>query len=469
MGQRLDVNLLQGDRVDMTTDFRGALPVNVSGVLKPIFGADGYMREEPGLTQYGTGNGKDRGGVWNSKILELFRVSGEALITVAANGGVENLGFIEGTGQAAMPFSFQSQAIITNGSYWRYTVVGGLVKITDENLGEPIDCVWVDGYYFFTDGAYLFHTDLADETVISPLQFATSEFSPDPSVGVGLTTDNKVIAFNRFSCEFFANQANEFFAFSRIPSRNVSYGLVGTFAKAQIGGEWFFMGGPVEGNISIYQLDVGTAKCIASRDVDKIISQYTETQLALCVLETRIIDTYPYLIVRLPNETLMFNFKIAGSAGNEMAWSILKSTTGSAPYRAANGVFDGRLGQWVYGDTIDSRLGKLDQTVATHYNDIVECCLYTPFLPIETASIDQLEIQAIPGHTATDDASVFVSLTFDGNTYSMEGSMEYGPPSAYNQRFIAFRLGYIRNYFSLKFRWTSRSRMAFAKAVINYG
>jgi hypothetical protein len=469
MGKPMTINILQGDRVDTSTDYRGALAENVSAVLKPMFGADGYMREEPGLTQYATGNGTDRGGVWNSKMLELFRVSGGSLITVAANGGIEDLGAIEGTGQAAMPFSFQSQAIVTNGSYWRYTVGGGLVKNVDVNLGEPIDCVWVDGYYFFTDGEYLFHTDLADEMVISPLQFATSEFSPDPTVGLGLTTDNKVIAMNRYSMEFFANAANEFFAFTRIPSRNVSYGLVGTFAKAQIGGEWFFMGGPSEGNISIYQLDVGTAKNIASRDVDKLIAQYTETQLALCKLETRIVDNYPALIVRLPNETLMYNFKLAAAAGNEQAWTILKSTTGTGVYRAINGVFDGRLGKWVYGDVEDSKLGYLDQTVATHYGQIVECVLYTPFVPIEAQCINQVEVKSIPGHTATDDATVFLSLSYDGNIYSMESSVEYGAPSAYNQRFIARRLGYIRNYFNMKLRWTSRSRMAFCSMVINHG
>jgi hypothetical protein len=400
-------------------------------------------------------------------MLELFRVSGESLITVAANGGIEDLGFIEGTGQAAMPFSFQSQAIITNGSYYRYTIADGLVKSVDVNVGTPIDCVWVDSYYFFTDGEYLYHTDLEDETVISPLQYATAEFSPDPTVGLGLTTDNKVIAFNRYSCEFFANAANEFFAFTRIPSRNVSYGLVGTFAKAQIGGEWFFMGGPVEGNISIYQLDVGTAKNIASRDVDKLIAQYTETELALCKLETRIVDNYQYLIVRLPNETLMFNFKLAAAAGNEQAWTILKSTVSSGPYRAINGVFDGRLGKWVYGDYLTSRLGYLDQTVATHYGEIVECVLYTPFVPLEAQAIDKVEVKTIPGHTTTDDASVFLSLTYDGDIYSMESTVQYGAPSAYNQRFIARRLGYIRDYFSMKLRWTSRSRMAFCSMVIN--
>jgi hypothetical protein len=46
MGKPLTINLLQGDKVDTTTDYRGAMAENCSGVLKPMFGADGYMREE---------------------------------------------------------------------------------------------------------------------------------------------------------------------------------------------------------------------------------------------------------------------------------------------------------------------------------------------------------------------------------------------------------------------------------------
>jgi len=49
----MQIPLIKGDKVDDTTDYRDALPVNMSGVVKPILGAQGYMLQQPGLTEYG--------------------------------------------------------------------------------------------------------------------------------------------------------------------------------------------------------------------------------------------------------------------------------------------------------------------------------------------------------------------------------------------------------------------------------
>ena len=466
----MPISLIKGDTVGIYTDYRDALSVNVAGVIRPILGAAGYMLQQPGLTQLGTGVGIDRGGVYNEQQGIHFRVSGNSLITVAPNGTVVNLGSVAGTNLATLPYSFNTQAVVCGLNYYLYDSVNGLRQVTDVNVGFPIDAVWVDGYYFFTDGEFLYHTDLDDEEVIDPLKFATSEFSPDPTIGLSLTADNKVIAWNRYTTEYFQNVANEFFAFTRISARTVKYGMVGTQCKAEIGGEFFFMGGPKEGNISVYQLGVGNATNIATREVDKRIAQYTEAQLSVCKLETRIFDNYPYLILHLPNETLMFNPKVAQAAGVDQAWTLLDSTSlGNSTYRAINGVYDPRIPAWVYGDTIDGRIGYLDETVATHYGNMVRCTMYTPFTYLQYQSIDQMEIFTIPGFTSTDDATVFVSLTYNGVTYGQEISLNYGAPSAYNQRFEAYRLGFVDNWVGFKFRWLSQSRMAFGLMRITHG
>jgi hypothetical protein len=463
------ITLLRGDKTDAQTDFRDALPVNMSGVLRPILGAQGYMLQEPGLTAYGEASGADRGGTWNVKFQEHYRLSGTDFCSVAEDGTVTVIGTILNTDQASLPASFNTQAIIADGAFYLYDAVNGLRQVTDPDVGNPIDGVWIDGYYFLTDGNYLYHTDLDDEEAIDPLKYATSEFSPDPTVGVSVTTDDKVIAWNRYTTEYFSNEANEQFAFTRLGGRTVKYGLVGTHCKAEIGGEFFFMGGPKEGNISIYRLGVGSATNISSREVDKLIAQYTEAQLALCLLETRIVDNYPELIVRLPNETLKFNVTLAAKAGVENAWTLLSSSTANpGTYRAINGVFDPRRGQWVYGDTQGATLGYLDPTVATHYGAIAQWYLYTPLLYLEAVSLDELAVQIIPGHTATSDATVAISLTYDGYYYGSEAWLTYGAPSAYSQRFIARTLGYVRNYFGLRLRGASRSRMAFATASLTF-
>lgn len=393
----MPITLIRGDKVSPNVDYRTAMPVNVSGVLREMLGAKGYMLQEPGLTAIGIGSGKDRGGIWNERRKQHFRVSGTNLISVAQNGATEVLGTIDGTDPVSMPYSFNSQAIIGGGKMYLFEA-GTVTEVTDPNLRRPLDAVWVDGYYFLTDGEYLYHTQLADESAIDPLDFATAEFSPDQTVGLGLTMDNKVIVFGRYTIEYFVNAAESEFAFTRLPTRAVKYGLVGTHAKCEIGGQFYFLGNPKESNVTVYALGVGSVEEIASREVAKLISEYSEEQLETVVMEARVIDDYTYLILHLPEETLLFNQNIAAGVGKDFAWSIIKSSTHlNRPYRGIHGVYDPRRSEWVYGDKWSSTIGFLDEETATHYGEPVECIIYTPFVYLEHQSIDELEIFMIPG------------------------------------------------------------------------
>jgi hypothetical protein len=411
----------------------------------------------------------DRGSVYNERMQMQFRVSGNNMLSVDADGVATFLGTIAGSSQCAMPYSFQSQAVVVDGHYYLYDTDDGFREITDPDLGFPIDCTWVDNYYFFTDGEYLFHTNIGNESQINPLQFATAEFSPDPTVGVGLTVDNKVIAFNRYTTEYFQNVASANFAFTRLSARNVMAGIVATHAKVRIDGTYYCMGGSKESDITIYALGTGNAVNISSRSVNKILRGYNENQLQNVVMEGLTFDNYTYLIAHLPNEVLMLNLTLAAKVGPELAWSVLASASEQnteTPYRAINGVFDGRRGQWVYGDKFEPVIGFYDPSVATQYGQKVPCEINTPFLYMETASIDEMEINTIPGFTTTDDAQVFMSLTNDGVGYTQEYPLQYGQPSEYEKRFIGRRFGYVRNWMGIKLRWLSQSRMAFATAKL---
>ena len=464
------LNLIKGDSIGSETDYRDSLPVNMTAVIKPILGAAGYMIQSPGLTQYGTGQGIDRGANWNERQSQHFRVSGSSFISVDSDGNTSVLGSIGGNDTASMPYSFNTQCIISNGQMWLYDTTSGFRQVTDPDLGNPIDGVWVNGYYFMTDGEYLFHTDITDESSIDPLKFATAEFSPDVTFGVGKTQDNKVMAFGRYSIEYFVDQANANFAFTRVESRAIKIGIVGTHAKVEMGGKWYILGGRKEEGVSVHVVGVGASQKVASREIEKIIGQYTEDELTSAVLEAREEDGYSHLIVHLPNHTLLLNETALSSVGVDMAWSILKSdANGDMTWRAKHGVFDPRKGVWVYGDKRDSKLGILDETTAEHYGEIAEWTLDTPFVYLESMSINELEVKTISGHTSTLDASVFVSLTYNGVTYGKEWVQLYGSPQSYSTRFIVRTLGYVSDWVGFRLRGASRSRMAFSRATINYG
>jgi len=464
------INLIKGDSIGTETDYRDQLPVNMYAVIRQIFGADGYMVQEPGLRQYGTGIGIDRGGLWNEEQAQHFRVSAAEMISVSTVGAVTSLGSVPGSDTVSLPYSFNTQGVVANRKFYLYDATNGFREVTDSDLGDPLDCVWVDGYYFFTDGAYIYHSDLADESSIDPLKFATAEFMPDPSLGVGKTQDNKVIVFGRYTTEYFVNVAQPNFAFQRVPTRAVKIGIVGTHAKAEAGDAWFILGGRKEEAVSVHRLGVGSAEKVATREIDKIIGIYSETELSTAVVESYEEDGYSFIVVHLPGHVLKFNLTFAKNAGIAQAWTILKSdVAGDNPWRAKHGVFEPRLGEWVYGDKLTSIIGILDSTIATHYGDIAEWLLHTPFQMIEGHSIDELEIETLPGHTGTSDGTIFTSLTYDGVTHGSEWTEMYGLPSAFGKRFILRRLGYVSDWVGFKFRGATRSRMAFSRAVIKHG
>lgn len=463
-------NLIKGDSIGVETDYRDALPINMTAVVKQMFGANGYMLQHPGLTKYSEGIGIDRGGLWNERHGEHYRVSSGTLIKVDAAGAITALGTVPGLDTASLPYSFNTQGIVADGRFFLYDPANGLVENTDPNLGNPVDATWINGRYFFTDLENIYHTNITDETQIDTLKFATSEFSPDPTLGVGKTFDNKAIAFNRYSTEFFKDIASANFSFTRQENRAIKAGIVGTHCKVEIGNDWYIMGGRKAENVSIHVLNGANIVNVSTREVDKTIAKYTEEQLSISVLEARTVDNYAYLIVHLPAEVLIFNKTIAKAAGKEAAWSIL-STGIEKPvqWRGKFGVFEPRLGKWVYGDKRNSNLGILDDTAATQYDELSEWQLNTPFMYFNALSIDEIEVETIPGHSTDDDATVFISLTYDGMTHGFEYRKVYGEPSGFAKRFISYQYGHIDAWVSIKMRGASRSRMAFSRAKLQVG
>ncbi|NIP27504.1 MAG: hypothetical protein GWO38_27755, partial [Phycisphaerae bacterium] len=93
------------------------------------------------------------------------------------------------------------------------------------------------------------------------------------------------------------------------------------------------LGGRKEAGIGVHVLEIGDPKQVSTREIDKIIGSYTENELYTAKIEVRSEDAYSYVIVHLPNETLVFNETIAGRVGIDNAWTVLKSDVlGSSPW-----------------------------------------------------------------------------------------------------------------------------------------
>jgi hypothetical protein len=464
----MQIPLMRGDKIE-GVEWRDSLPVNMYAVNRPVMGAQGFMLQLYGIRQHAIGGGKDRGAkyVTRSGLEGQYRVSGQSLYKVLPSGELLDLGTIPGSNEVSMDFSFNNLAIVADKKLYYYNSTDGLRQITDEQIGDPIDIVWVDGYFFLTDGEDIYHSDIANEEEYEPLAFGNAQFSPDPSFGLGKNASNEVIVFGKDSVEYFVNVGTVPFAFQRVQRKAQKIGILGTHCKKELANNWFTISRRIETSPSFHVVSLGQEQTIGTRETDKILATYTEQELSEATIDTMMIDGIAMAIFHLKRHCFMFNQTVAADMGVKDAWTILKSDVeGDTVYRAKNPIRD-ESGQWIVGDNQGSRIGVIDETLSTQYDNITEWIMYTPFVPAETLSINELELQTTPGVAVDNDATVAVSLSVNGRTYDREYWNLYGVNFDYDHRFILRNMGYVREYFSMKFRGASRSRMSFAKCEVD--
>lgn len=461
---RIQVPIIRGDRVLDNGDYGDSIPINMTAVAKEIKGAAGYLISHDGLELAFSGQGADRGGVYNERWKRHFRVSGQALIEILSPSPAV-IGVIPGASRCRFAYSFQSVMIVADGSVYRYDGTT-LTKMTDPDFGSPIDVCWADQYYIFTDGEYLYHTDVNNETSVNPLKYATSELSPDPTKSVGRTQDNLMVAFNRYTTEYFVNQANANFSYSRISQKALSVGIVSTGGWVEVRGRLYLLGGAKDEPVSVYVLSAGQAESISTRYIDGIIDQYSEDELAAAWIEARVDKQDKFLYLHLPDRVFCFSISIAETLGKEVAWSELRSSF-DTPWRACNGVYDPVLHGWYYGDKTTLDIARLADDTASQYGLAVESQWETPLIPLEGASVTQIELNNVSGF-GYGDTAVFVSTTQDGITHSTEWSRYISMRLDYSMRYIAHRLGYVRKQVAFKFRTINLEKINVSGLVIEH-
>lgn len=461
-------SIIKGDKIS-DADYRDTLPVNLHAVIRQVRNATGYLKTNPGITLLGSTPGTERGGFWSERFEKHYRVCGTELVEIAADGSYTSIGEISGSDQVTFAQSYNNLVIVADGKAWYYNETDGLVQNTDSLIGEPVSVTWCDGYFMFTDGEYLYHTEISDETTFVETQYATAEFMPDVTVAVAKNQMNQVMAFGRYSTEYFYDAGNEDFAFTRIPAKAVKSGIVGPKCFTELEGTFFTLGGGKYEAISVYASVSGDTSKIATREVDKIIAEYTEEDLKTSSMESRTYHGVSYIHVNLPQHTLLYNHTIAKAMGVQYAWSLMKtSLTTDEGWLGLNGVFDPRLGKFVYGDRFNNRVGYLDDSVSTLYGDEIDFDFYSPLIPTNGMAVDQIELETIPGYT-DDDTRIGVSVTEDGTIYTQEYWQLYSGLNTRNQRFILRQLGTFNNFVGFRFRGVTSARMAFGAMLLTYG
>lgn len=462
--QSVQLPIIRGDKITSDTDYTDFLPLNLTAVAKPILGAAGYLISHDGLTQIATASGADRGGFFDDRRGYHVRVIGNTLYKLVG-GSLEAVGPVFGSKQCSFAYSFNYTAILSDGGVYLYDGAT-LLPLSDPDLKRPLDMDWIDSYFFYTDGEYIYHSQINDEKLVDPLQFATAEIMPDKSIGVMRTTDNLMAVFGRYSIEYFINQGNEQFAFSRITQKAVSGGICGTHCKVMIGDSIFILGGRKNESPSIHVLQSAMLESVSTRTVDKILATYTEAELSQAVLESRTDKRDQFLIVRLLRHTLLLNLSAAKSIGITEAWSQLTYGVDKLPWLGRNGVFDPLQNAWIYGSSTGNAY-KLDATSAAQGGEQTEFEVRTPLVEAANMRIAKVEAHTVSGFGATTTAAL--SVTLEGESYTNETWLLYSTIGAYDRHFIFRRIGYVPKDVSFRLRGVSANKVNFSNFQVTYG
>jgi hypothetical protein len=458
----VQIPILSGIYTDNGPDFRTSYPVNMIPVPKDNGISGGFLRPADGLVSNGTGPGVDRGGInWNGV---CYRVMGSKFVSVSSTGTVTILGDVGNDGSlVTMDYSFDLLAIASSGTLFYWSPSGGLVQVTDGDIGTVLDVVWVDGYFMTTDGEFLVVTELSDPTQVNPLKYGSSEIDPDPVVAL-LKLRNEIYALNRNTIEVFDNVGGDLFPFQRIEGAQIEKGVVGTHACCVYLESVAFVGSGFNEAPGVYLGGNAKANKISTQEIDQILLEFTEAELSTIKLEARNDKAHEHLYIHLPDRTIVFDAAATQDLGQPVWFILTSSVVGLSKYRAQNFVYC--YDKWLVGDPSNTNVGYMVSNISSHYGQKVRWEFGTTIVYNEGrgAIIQNLELVGLTGSAAFGvEPTINTSYSTDGQTYSQQKFINAGTTGQRAKRLVWFQQGWMRNWRIQRFQGDSDSHMSFAR------
>ena len=465
----MQIPILSGVYTGESADYQTQFPINMMPVVQNTGLSDAYLRPVEGIVRLGTdtGAGVSRGAInWNGV---HYRVLGSKLCSITSAGVITVVGDVGSNGErVSMDYSFDRLAIASNNNlyYWDDST---LVQVTDVDLGNALDVIWIDGYFMTTDGEYIVVTNILDPTVVDITAYTSSEIDPDP-IKCLIKHRNEVYALNRYTIEVFDNVGGVAFAFpfARINGAQIQRGTMGTHTAVAYEGAIAFIGSGRNEAPGIYMAANASTTKISTREIDEVLNTFTESELSLAVMETLNDKGHAFLWVRLSDRTLVFDYTASQSVG-EQVWFIMSSsaTTTLSAYRGIDAIWC--YDDWQVGDTDSGNIGVLDNTLSSHYGDTVSWEFGTKIIynGSKGALFKSLELVALTGRIlGFDDPLISTSYSLDGRTWSQDRTIRLissGIAGDRLKRLVWWRQGHMKNIRIQRFRGDSDSYLAVSR------
>jgi hypothetical protein len=454
------VPLLSGVTSDQSAEFKTSYPLNLEPVVIDSKISKGQLRATAGAVQIGSGPGVDRGGInWKD---QLYRVMGTRLVRVSAAGAVTDLGDVGSGGPVNMDYSTDYLAI--NSGTRMYLFNGTtLTQVSDEDLGQVIDLIWIDGYFMFTDGTYVGVTELSNPFEVKPLKYGSAEEDPDPVTGLQKLRGEAYVP-GRYTTQVFRNVGGNGFPFQTLTGATIPYGCVSPSAKCLFADTFAFVGSARDEALGVYLAGQGTASKVSTRVVDDALAGVSDP--TSIIVENRSSRDERRLFVHLPDETWVF-LANASQAVKEPVWYRCQSGN-RGPYRIRNAV--PCYGKLIAGDLSSGAVAEVTDTSSAHFGEKTEWQFDAGLIYNEGrgAILHSVELIGLPGRGPHgEQPTAFLSMTRDGETFSQERAIPIGNAGDRTKRMQWRPNSRFRNYLGLRFRGYNHAMPGFAKCEAN--
>lgn len=458
----MQIPILKGIYTNEASDFRVDYPRNMVPVPVEQGISAGYLRPGDGVIGYpDVGPGVNRGGInWNDT---CYRVMGSKLVSVSSSGSITIIGDVTGaTAQVTIDYSFDYLSISSNNNLYLYNGTT-LQQNTDPDLGIVIDHIWIDGYFMATDGENLVVTELGDPFSVNPLKYGSSEVDPDRVLALKKLR-NEAYALNRHTIEAFQNVGGSGFPFSPIDGTKAYLGVIGTKACCNFMEYIAFMGNGKKESVSVYIFNGSSPIKIATREIDLILSDYSESVLSNVLLESRAYASHQHLYIHLPDKTLVYDGAASQAVGEPVWFTLDSGVLTSSQYRARNFVWC--YDKWLIGDTKTNSTGYFDNETSNHWGSSIGWSFSTGIIYNQSngAIIHELELVSLPGRTSVSaDPVIWTEYSLDGESWSSPKSIRSGNRGQRKKRLVWFQQGIFRNYRIQRFYGNSDSLLSIAR------
>lgn len=460
------ISILSGFTADAGVDFRTSYPKNLVPVPAETGVSSGYLRTAEGIKLHSKPNpnlkGRGRGRFfWNGL---AYWVIGSDLCSMSEDGTMTIIGYVGDNGlDVTFTKSFDRIGIASAKSLYYWDGIK-LVRVSDPNLGDCIDVVWMDGYFVSTDGDALVVTDLNDPMTVNVLRYGSSEADPDPIVGV-MKLRQELYAFNRNTIEIFDNVGGTGFPFARNVGAMIEKGAVGTKMFCRFDQVLAFVGGSDDEPCSVWLGAGGAATKIATREIEDVLLEYTEDELAASTLVTRMSRRHQNLTITLPRHTLVYDAAASLVLEAPVWYSLHSSPDLATPFHGRHFLF--AYNKWFVDDREQPRIGLLDKDLFTQYGQDVGWQFDTVMVYNESraAILHSVELIGAPGRANAYGVEpvLFFSWTTNGVTWGTERMIGMGRPGQRNKR-LAYRPKVrFEQFMSMRYRGANASIVSFMR------